>query len=139
MKNFAVILKPGAVGQLRSDLKEYRGNFITKCLLEIMPLVFQRLGQVRRMSWDQVDFEAGVWTCPAQIMKLRRVDKEHEQTPDHVVLLSKQALEILRSLHQVTGPSGFVFKPAAWRSDETRTICENTVNSALRALGVGLH
>lgn len=134
-KNFAAILKPDAVGQLLRDLKEYRGNFITKCLLEIMPLVFQRPGQVRRMSWDQVDFEAGVWTCPAQIMKLRRVDKEHEQTPDHVVPLSKQALEILRSLHQVTGPSGFVFKPAARRSDVTRTISENTVNSALRALG----
>lgn len=133
--NFATILKPEAVGQLLRDLKEYRGNFITKSLLEIMPLVFQRPGQVRRMSWDQIDFETGVWTCPAEIMKLRRVDKEHEQTPTHLVPLSKQALEILRNLHQVTGPSGFGFKPAARRSDATRTISENTVNSALRALG----
>ena len=50
----------------------------------------------------------------------------------HIVPLSKQAVEILRSLHKHTGPDGFLFPSIRTKR---RPMSENTVNAALRNLG----
>ncbi len=50
----------------------------------------------------------------------------------HLVPLSTQAVAVLRELHKVTGPEGFLFP-----SIRTKAKCmsENTVNAALRTMG----
>lgn len=50
-------------------------------------LTFVRPGELREAQWDEIDFEEGLWTIPAERMKMRRV---------HLVPLSKQAITILR-------------------------------------------
>lgn len=54
---------------------------------------------------------------------------------DRRVPLSRQARRILEVLMPITGPSGPVFPNMARRSDKSRYISENTINSALRTLG----
>jgi integrase len=51
---------------------------------------------------------------------------------EHHVPLSRQSVELLRSLQSVTGPAGYVFPSIRSRS---RPMSENTINAGLRRLG----
>jgi len=53
--------------------------------------------------------------------------------PDHIVPLSRQALAILRELHQLTGAGQYVFSGA--RSAK-RPMSDNAVLAALRIMGI---
>ena len=64
-----------------------------------------------------------IWTLPASRMKMRR---EHRKP------LPAQALAILEDLRALTGDGKFLF-PAV--TSRTRTMSENTMNSALRRMG----
>jgi integrase len=68
-------------------------------------------------------------------MKLREWKKRDPRTPAHLVPLPTQAIEILRDLLPLTGPTGPIFRSMAKRSEATRYMSDNTVNSALRTLG----
>lgn len=82
-----------------------------------------RPGMVRWAEWPEVDFEAALWTIPAAKMKMRR---------DHVVPLSRQALEALRELHRVTGRGRYLFPGIGSKQP---VISENTINLTLRKIG----
>jgi integrase len=55
--------------------------------LQFAILTAARSGEVRGASWAEIDFEARLWTVPAERMKAER---------EHVVPLSDPALRILR-------------------------------------------
>ena len=50
----------------------------------------------------------------------------------HMVPLPRQAVQLLRELHPLTGPDGYVFRG---ERDHERAMSENTVNAALRRMG----
>ena len=89
-----------------------------------MALLYQRPGELRKATWDEFDLKDAEWTIPAERMKMRR---------GHWVPLPRQAIAILKALHTLTGPSGYVF-PAIGR--KTAPISENTLNDALRRIGI---
>ncbi|MCG9115321.1 site-specific integrase [Laribacter hongkongensis] len=60
----------------------------TRAMLEFLILTAARSGEVRGMTWNEVDFDASVWTVPADRMKARL---------PHRIPLSDRAVEILRS------------------------------------------
>ena len=68
-------------------------------------------------------------------MKLREWKKCDSRTPVHFVPLPRQASAILEDLHPLTGPTGPIFRSMAKRSEATRYMSDNTINSALRTLG----
>ncbi len=68
-------------------------------------------------------------------MKLREWKKRDIRTPAHLVPLPTQAVEILRDILPLTGPTGPIFRSMAKRSEKTRYMSDNTINSALRTLG----
>ncbi len=138
VKHYATMLDPIKIGQLLRDIRGYTGHYVVCCALRTMPYVFQRPGQIRMMEWEQLDLEAGIWICPPLIMKMREARKRDAQTPSHVVPLPRQVIEILIRLRTLTGPSGPVFKSVSRRRGKkgySRYISNNTMNSALRALG----
>lgn len=59
----------------------------------------------------------------------------NSRTPAHLVPLPTQAVTILRDLQPLTGPAGPIFRSMAKRSEATRYMSDNTINSALRTLG----
>src|SRR5690606_24422810 len=67
--------------------------------LRFQILTALRPGAARRARWEQVDLDLGLWTIPAAEMK---------SDEEHVVPLSKEALELLRDLPRVEG-SPFLF------------------------------
>lgn len=68
-------------------------------------------------------------------MKVREWQKRDIRTPAHLVPLPTQAVEILRELLPLTGPTGPIFRSMSKRSETSRYMSDNTLNSALRTLG----
>ena len=134
-RHYAAITDPQKLGQLLRDIRAYSGNVITRSALRLSPLLFQRPGQLRLAHWEDIDFEQKLWRCPPEKMKLREWKKRDVRTPAHLVPLPTQAVEILRDILPLTGPSGPIFRSMAKRSEATRYMSDNTVNSALRTLG----
>ncbi|MFM0234056.1 tyrosine-type recombinase/integrase [Paraburkholderia sediminicola] len=134
-RHYAAITDPKQLGQLLRDINSYKGQIITRAALRLAPLVFQRPGQLRFAHWEDVDLERAVWTCPPEKMKIREWKKRDSRTPAHVVPLPRQAVDILRDIYPLTGPTGPVFRNMARRSDGSRYMSSNTINSALRTLG----
>ena len=84
VKHYATILEPGKIGQLLRDIRGYKGHYIVCCALRIMPYVFQRPGQIRKMEWEQLDLDAGSWICPPRMMKAREAHKNSTQSQGRV-------------------------------------------------------
>jgi integrase len=120
--HFASITEPTKIGPLLRDLYSYRGTFGVQSALQLAPLVFLRPGELRFAKWSEFDLDDALWNVPGPRMKMKE---------PHVVPLSRQALEILRELHPLTGSVTYVF---AVRSKD-KPMSESTVNKALRKLG----
>lgn len=123
-QHYPTLTKPREIAALLDAIGGYRGGHATRCALRLAPLTFVRPGELRGAEWSEIDLAAAEWRIPAEKMKLRRT---------HVVPLSTQALAILKDLHPVTGSGRFVF-PGVRSS--ARPMSENTVNAALRSLGI---
>jgi integrase len=117
------ITGPKAIGQLLRDIDNYQGAFVTKCALQLAPLLFVRPGELRKAEWSEINFDTAEWRIPAAKMKMRVL---------HIVSLSTQAIEILREIHPLTGNDKYIF--SCVRS-KNRPMSENTINAALRRLG----
>ena len=98
--------------------------FRSSSALRLAPLVFVRPGELRWAKWEEFALdERAEWRIPAERMKMR---------VQHIVPLSRQALEILEELNRYSGPKGYVFPSIRTFA---RPISENTMNAALRRLG----
>jgi len=74
-------------------------------------------------EWSEINLDEAEWIIPAEKMKMKRT---------HIVPLSSQAVDILSSIHQLTGNANYVFHS---ERTNTRPMSENTINAALRRLG----
>ncbi|BAO82884.1 integrase [Serpentinimonas maccroryi] len=95
-RHFAAITEPEQLGTLLRAIKAYRGGPAVRAALQLAPMLFQRPGELRAAAWAEIDFEAALWTIPAQRMKRNKFGKENGDP--HLVPLSRQALDILRAL-----------------------------------------
>ena len=121
--HFATMTDPKAIGELLRSIDEYHGSFVTKCALQLAPLVFVRPGELRAAEWSEIDLDVAEWNIKADRMKMRIA---------HLVPLSKQAVVILRELYPLTGRGKYVFSS---EQTSTRPMSENTLNFALRRMG----
>ncbi|OYY51877.1 MAG: integrase [Polaromonas sp. 39-63-203] len=131
-KHFAAITDPVKLGELIRVIRGYQGGPIVRAALQLAPLLFQRPGELRAAAWAEFDLDAALWTIPAIRMK-RRVEGKKNGDP-HLVPLSRQAVEILRKLHPLTGHGALCFHGE--RSHD-RPISDNTLRAALLTLGYG--
>ena len=123
--HFAALTDPKTIGPLLRVLDGYEGSLIVRCALRLAPLVFVRPGELRRAEWSDIDLEAAEWRFT--------VTKTNTQ---HLVPLSRQAVEILRELHPLTGYGRYVF-PSGRTPKGDRPMSDNAVLAALRRLGIG--
>jgi integrase len=134
-RHFAAITDPDKLGKLLRDIRDYNGAFITRCALRLAPMMFQRPGQIRLADWEDINLDIELWRCPPEKMKMREWQKRDSRTPAHIVPLPRQALEVLRDLYPLTGPTGPVFRSMSRRSEKSRYMSDNTINAALRTMG----
>lgn len=123
-QHFAAITDPHGVGGLMRAIDCYSGQPVTVAALQILALTFVRSSELRLATWSEFDLDGARWTIPAARMKMQ---------VEHVVPLSAQAVNILRELQELTnrGPGSLVFPSLRPR----RPLSENTLNTALRAMG----
>ena len=78
------------IGAFMADLRKQEG--FAACALEWLILTVSRSSETIGVTWDEIDFEAKVWTVPAERIKGGK---------DHRVPLSPQALKIAREMYKV--------------------------------------
>ena len=121
--NYAAITEPKDAGALLRSIFNYAGHPYAIAALKLSPLVFVRPGELRSAEWAEIDLDAAEWRIPGTKMKMGL---------DHLVPLSKQAIDLLCVMHGMTGDGRYVF-PSIRTSD--RCMSENTINAALRSMG----
>ena len=135
-KSFASVTEPTKVGELLRAIQGYGGSDVVRLALQLLPLVFVRPGELRGAQWSEFSFDLAdppkgkkpqypepQWRIPAERMKMRE---------QHIVPLSTQAVAVLRELHTITGPDGYLFPSVR---SKRQSISENTINAALRSAG----
>lgn len=121
--NYAAITEPVEAGQLMRSIYAYSGHPAVVAALKLSALVFVRPGELRAAEWSEIDLDAAQWRIPAAKMKMK---------VEHMVPLSRQAVDILRALQPISGHARYVFPSI--RTGE-RCMSENTINAALRGMG----
>lgn len=120
----AAIVEPRQIGQLMASIEHYRTPQ-RRCSLKLAALLFVRPGELSSAAWNEIEWDTAAWRIPAEKMKMKR---------PHNVPLSRQALDVLRELHPVTGQTPWLF-PSRW--DKTRHETGHVINLALRRMGYG--
>lgn len=104
-------------------LDTYGGYRTTVIALRLKLLTFVRTIELRAAEWTEIDLNRAEWRIPANRMKMREL---------HIVPLSRQALELLRELHTLTGGQRWLFpnyrRPVA-------CMTATTLNRALERMG----
>lgn len=139
-RNPATDIKPGDVlasrqkkNLARIDSKElpdllrhiegYQGAAITRLAMKLMALTFVRTTELIAAKWSEFDLEAARWDIPAERMKMKT---------QHIVPLSSQAVNLLRTLHLITGRGTMLFPG---ERDHAKPMSNNTILKALERMG----
>ncbi len=93
---------------------------LIKAAIRLLMLTAVRPAELRLAQWSEFDLDAGVWTIPAERMKMRR---------SHSVPLTVQALELLAQIKEIN-PEGHLFIVQG-----AKPISENTINQTIKFAG----
>lgn len=122
-KHFAAITEPKQVRLLMVTIDSYHGSFIVQAALKCSALWFCRPGELRSLEWANVNWQE------------KRLELTTEKTyQQHIIPLSTQSLELLKSLQMITGQGRYIFPSSRGFS---RPMSENTIRVALRTMGYG--
>jgi len=111
------------IPEFLGKLAIYEGDPTTAHGLRLVLLTAARPGEVRGARWAEFDLDGALWVIPAERMKMRN---------EHRVPLSRQALEVLRTMEPLSGDGDLVLPSPTYRS---KPLSENTFNSALARMG----
>lgn len=114
-------LSPSDLGQLLSDIDG--ASFQVQAAFKLMWLTICRPSEVTGAQWREFDLDTATWCIPTERMKRRQ---------QHTVPLPRQAVDLLRAVHQLTGRYQYVF-PA--RGGHLRPMSPGTLRQALYMLG----
>jgi len=74
-------------------------NLHTKLAIKLLALTFVRTKELTGATWDEIDWDNGIWTIPASRTKKQR---------DHMVPLSAEALAILKALYALRETAPYI-------------------------------
>lgn len=95
------VTDPKRIGEILLILERAGALFpATKAVAKLSPMLFTRPTELRRMRWDELDLEAGLWSVPTERMKMRR---------PLLVPLPTQAIRIIEDMRIYTGQFEYVF------------------------------
>jgi integrase len=118
-------LSRGELPGFLERLEAYQGHYTTRAALHLMILTLARTNEVIGATWSEIDLGGGLWRIPAERMKSRQA---------HTVPLSTQALDLLKTLHAVTGNSEYLFPN---RSDLHKPASPGMLWKAIVSMGYG--
>lgn len=139
-RNPATDIRPGDILTVRKkqnyarlDAKElpdllrrievYQGSSVTRLAMKLMAMTFVRTSELIGARWEEFDLDKARWDIPSERMKMR--------TP-HIVLLSRQTVQLLRTLHTLTGHRELLFPGDR---DHRKPMSNNTILKVLERMG----
>lgn len=126
-KHRPAITEPIKLSKLLVGIDNMQGTLIISTALKLVPLLFQRPGEICAMEWSEIDFDSCVWTIP----KEKKKERNHIEG-DHIVPLSKQSVFLLEKILPLTGKKKFVFPN---QRDRKKCIPTESLNKAIRKIG----
>ncbi|CAN7361406.1 tyrosine-type recombinase/integrase [Acidovorax sp. LjRoot118] len=108
--------------------KQSGTSALTVYAARLLAYTMVRKSELIKAKWPEVDWKKGVWTVPAERMKMRR---------EHRVYLSRQAVALLRDLHRMTGHGEYLF-PMRFLGGKGRPMSDATLNHMIGRLDFGV-
>lgn len=118
-------LRPEELPKLMRSLLMSNLSITTRCLIEWQLLTLVRPSEASGTEWTEIDLDLKLWVIPAERMKAKR---------EHIVPLSKQALDILEVMRPLSANRQYVFPS---RNDPKQPMNSQTANAALKRIGYG--
>lgn len=116
-------LSPAEIELMCRQLDLVKADSANRLALRLILLTLVRKSELIEATWDEVDFEAAIWTIPKTRMKGRRA---------HNVYLSSQALDIMIALRTCAAGSRYVLPS---RYDADRCMSKGALNRATQLVG----
>ena len=116
---------PAELGRFLLDIEPGRNGSLVERALWMAPHVFLRSSELVGAMWSEFDFDNALWRIPGGRMKAGGA---------HYVPLSKQVLQHLTKLKELTGKGDFLFMG---RPGYQETINAESLRRALNRLGYG--
>jgi integrase len=120
-KHMASLTEPSEVAELLRAIDGFQGTFTVECALKLAPLVFVRPSELRRAKWADIDLDAEQWSYLVSKTKT-----------EHIVPLSKQAIQIFKDIFPLSGHREFVFQGG---HDPKKPMSEAAINASLKRMG----
>ena len=123
-ENYAAI-EPNEIPQLLHDMAAHqsRSRRHTYLATKMLMLTFVRTSEMIEATWDEFDFKEKMWTIPEERMKMGK---------PHLVPLSKQVIDILNELKNISEGSKYIF-PSHF--NKHKHMSNNTVLKSLGDMG----
>lgn len=116
-------LRPEELPNLMKKIETSNLSVSTRCLILWQLLTLVRPSEASGAKWNEIDFEAKLWTIPAYRMKAKR---------EHQVPLSVQSLDILHKMHSISSNREYIFPS---RNNPLTHMNSQTANAALKRIG----
>ncbi len=100
-----------------------QGRLLTQYAINLLVLTFLRPGELRGAQWCEIDLSERLWRIQGIRMKMKI---------DHIVPLSKQAVDLIKKIRPITGQYSLLFPSERNRED---AISDNTMRRAIFKLG----
>lgn len=123
-KNFKHVTTDQEFKVVLKKIANMNGTFEVIQAIKLSMHIFLRPANVASLLWSQIDFENRLITIEAEQMKQER---------DFIVPLSYQVIELLKSIHELTGYSSYVFNSPY---SNGKPISRDSLGNALRRNGI---
>ncbi|MEQ9859205.1 integrase arm-type DNA-binding domain-containing protein [Pectobacterium versatile] len=128
------------IPDLLQKIDDYHGRgLLTELAIRLTLLVFVRSSELRFARWHEIDFKKSLWVIPEQRKEVKGVKysgRGAKMKRKHFVPLSRQAVEILKEVKQITygekAGDGFIFTGFY---DSDSAMSSGTINKALQRMG----
>lgn len=100
-----------------------RAEHVTKIAAKLLWMTVVRTVELRCAEWSEFDLNLGIWTIPAERMKMREM---------HLVPLPSQAVTLLNALHPLTGRGRYVFPG---RNDRDQCLTHEAIRDVFNRAG----
>ena len=104
-------------------------HFTTQAATQLLVYTMVRKGELIRSRWGEYDLDAAIWDIPAERMKMRK---------RHRVFLSRQAVELLRLVHTMTGHQEYVFPSIFTASGRVAPMSDVSLNHFFKRMDFGV-
>lgn len=118
-------LPPSELPRFLATLNNASVRMETRLLIEWQLLTWVRPDEAVKARWSDIDTANGIWTIPADFMKMRKI---------HKVPLSREALRILEVMKPVSGHREWIFPSIKVPLSHMH---EQTANAAIIRMGFG--